>query len=267
MALEVVREAGRLVTLTRNPHALVLDRLGVKTQPYSMLLRNGLRVQLRPGRGDRHTFYETFLRGDYTVHGQPLSPGDVVIDVGANIGCFTLLAARAVGPTGKVFALEPNAESFQQLVHNIRINGLSNVCALRLAMGGRIGLVPLHNSAVSLFSSTYSSVNNIEISGETEEVEMTTISTFMQERSIAHCDYLKLDCEGSEYDILRDLPVHSVAQIGVEFHLVEGSCPSQATQRLARMGFRRVYSGSVSCFQYRDPNDHPDSEIAKAGNI
>ena len=47
------------------------------------------------------------LRHDYLSSGQTIAPGSTVIDVGANIGCFTMVAAKLVGPTGRVFALEP----------------------------------------------------------------------------------------------------------------------------------------------------------------
>lgn len=247
---QTLREGTNLVRLAKNPHQLVLDRLGWRTRPYTILLRDGLRMELRPMKGDRYSFYETVIRGDYTANGQIVPIGGTVIDVGANVGCFTLLAARAVGSTGRVFAVEPNANTFRQLQHNISINGLRNVTAVRAAIGGSVGPVELHNSSVSLFCSTYTSVNGIPISGEIERVQMTTLPRFMEEHEIEHCDYLKLDCEGSEYDILSDVTADMVSEISVEFHRVDGASPAHTTQRLSEKSFDLIYSGPISCFRY-----------------
>jgi FkbM family methyltransferase len=267
MMFQTMREGTYLIRLAKNPHQLVLDRLGWRTRPYTILLRNGLRMELRPKRGDRYTFYEAVIRGDYTAHGQLVPSGGTVIDVGANIGCFTLLAARAVGPTGRVFAVEPNSATFRQLQHNISINGLRNVTAVRAAIGGSVGRVSLHSSSISLFCSTYKSVNDVTISGEVEQVQMTTLLQFMEENGIAHCDYLKLDCEGSEYDILNDLPAGMVSEISVEFHRVNGARPFYTAQRLSESGFYRVYTGPISCFRYNNERTMDKQEGALRAGV
>jgi FkbM family methyltransferase len=64
-----------------------------------------------------------------------LSPGDCVLDIGANIGWSALQAARAVGPTGLVVALEPEIDNFRLLAENVRANRASNVIPLRLGAG------------------------------------------------------------------------------------------------------------------------------------
>lgn len=56
-----------------------------------------------------------------------LRPGDIFIDIGANIGYFSVLAARLVGPTGRVFAFEPVPPTVERLRHNIKINGVNNI--------------------------------------------------------------------------------------------------------------------------------------------
>ncbi|TNF32573.1 MAG: FkbM family methyltransferase, partial [Gammaproteobacteria bacterium] len=72
-----------------------------------------------------------------------LEPGDCVLDIGANIGYFTVLAASMVGPEGQVWAFEPEPLNSQLLGHNLHINGLSNVQALAVALGKSTGTVPL----------------------------------------------------------------------------------------------------------------------------
>ena len=66
-----------------------------------------------------------------------LRPGDAVIDVGANIGVYTLLAASVVGDQGKVVAFEPGRQSFARLQENVQLNGLHQVETRRAAVGKR----------------------------------------------------------------------------------------------------------------------------------
>ncbi len=68
-------------------------------------------------------------------------PGDVVIEVGANIGAHTIALARHVGPTGRVFAFEPQRVVFQTLCANVAINSLTNVECFWAAMGAERGVV------------------------------------------------------------------------------------------------------------------------------
>ena len=58
-----------------------------------------------------------------------LRPGGVFVDVGANVGVFTVMAARMVGPSGRVIAIEASPRVYPYLAHNVRTNGLENVCA------------------------------------------------------------------------------------------------------------------------------------------
>ena len=68
-----------------------------------------------------------------------IKPGKVVIDLGAHVGYYTLLAARAVGPTGKVFAFEPDESNHFLLIKDIEINGYSNVVAVKQAVSNYVG--------------------------------------------------------------------------------------------------------------------------------
>ena len=103
-----VARALQLFRETRNPVPIVLDRMSLARAPYCMQTKDGLRFELRPQRGDRFGFYEVLVRGDYTRFGQTIAPGATVIDIGANVGCFSILAARLAGPQGRVIAVEPD---------------------------------------------------------------------------------------------------------------------------------------------------------------
>jgi FkbM family methyltransferase len=102
---------------------------------------DGTRVRVSPSAmaralwKDRHvydrdlTFYRRFLR-----------PGDAVVDVGANIGLATLVAAKVVGPSGRIVAVEPHPRTFEYLRDNVQLNGLTDVVQLYcVALGEREG--------------------------------------------------------------------------------------------------------------------------------
>ena len=72
-----------------------------------------------------------------------LQPGDRMLDVGANTGFLTLLAARQVGPSGLVIAVEPSQREFQRLLANLTLNRASNVLALNLAGGDQVAISEL----------------------------------------------------------------------------------------------------------------------------
>ncbi len=72
--------------------------------------------------------------------------GDTVVDVGANIGYYTLLLANKVGKTGKVYAFEPDKINFEILAKNVKENNLENVVMINAAVGKKEGKLKLHRS-------------------------------------------------------------------------------------------------------------------------
>ena len=79
-----------------------------------------------------------------------LKPGDVFVDVGANIGWFTLIAASRVGRAGRVYSFEPEGENFQILARNIAVNRFSNVCCIRAALSDKNETRSLYTSKENL---------------------------------------------------------------------------------------------------------------------
>ena len=231
---------------------MIFDRFGLMARPYNMRLRNGLTIELRPGgSGDRYAFYEVLVRQDYTSSGQRLKPADTVIDVGANIGCFTLLAARAVGASGRVIALEPEKHTFRQLQRNIELSEMSNITALRVALGADECTVNLHYNGRALFSSLYNTIDGHSIQGDVQEVRMTTLEALMAKEGVERCHYLKLDCEGAEYDIVGSLSLEvaeCIEQITMEIHEVPGADLDALKFKLSQLGFTPVGRGRLAYY-------------------
>ena len=107
-------------------------------------LQPGLKIRLH---GDSELCHLIYCR-HFEAHEREflnrfLRPGDVFVDVGANIGLFTLIAAERVGPGGKVLAFEPTAKTFGRLVDNVQLNKLSNVECFKLALSDSQGHLQL----------------------------------------------------------------------------------------------------------------------------
>jgi FkbM family methyltransferase len=129
--------------------------------------------------------------------------GDVVVDLGANIGYFSLLAARLVGKKGKVYAFEPEPRNYNYLLKNIELNGYNNVFAIQKAVSNKTGKTKLY---LCPYDSGHHTINQfesiraykpdlVEEREEFIEVQTTTLDDFFKEQSI---DVIKMDVEGAE---------------------------------------------------------------------
>jgi FkbM family methyltransferase len=107
-----------------------------------------LDVKIYPWRGDRLIGDHLAVAGSYEPHVLPhfldsISAGDFVLDVGANIGIYSLLAAKKVGASGKVFSIEPVAKNVRSLCTGIIENDLSNVTVLPVAASDRSSVIAI----------------------------------------------------------------------------------------------------------------------------
>ena len=250
------RDLRLVLSYVRNPVRLILDRLGLQKEPYVVQHKTGLLFELRPRMGDRFGFYEVMLRGDYTDHGQVLEPGGVVVDIGANVGCFTILAANLVGPHGRVLAFEPDEMAFRQLQRNVALNGLNNVSTYQAAVGAREGSAKFFVSEESsLFSSMSEYIGERRQSGTVLDVQLTTLEATMQKEGLDRLDYLKLDCEGGEYDILGSMTTKlasCIAQVCMEAHEIPDHKPQELLDRLQELHFKQISRENVYYYRLRD---------------
>ena len=131
--------------------------------------------------------------------------GDTVVDLGANIGYFTLLAAKLVGKEGKVYSFEPEPRNYNYLLKNIEINGYSNVVAVQKAVSDKTGKTKLY---ICPYDSGHHTINqydgikayNPDFIGDKKEfveVEMVTLDDFFEAKNLS-IDVMKMDVEGAE---------------------------------------------------------------------
>ena len=132
-----------------------------------------------------------------------IKPGMVVIDVGAHVGYYTLLAAQRVGPTGKVYTFEPEPDNHALLLKNIELNGYRNVVATREAVSHRVGSSTLY--LTGLDNGRHSMYHNGLPERGSVVVETTTLDSFLESQGWPRVDLVKIDVEGAEMSVLTGM--------------------------------------------------------------
>jgi len=122
-----------------------------------------------------------------------LAPGDVFVDIGANCGAFTLFAARMLGQSGRVVAIEPMPEMIQRLRFNVTANALPNVQIFETAVGRQPGSATLY---VDELRRGHSSMSAVE--GTPTTVPVDTLQSIITQAGVDRIDALKIDIEGYE---------------------------------------------------------------------
>ncbi len=177
-----------------------------------LVLRDGSRFSIRPGTGDLGVVNEAAICNPYFDPGY-ISCHDqsVVIDVGANIGDFSVQSARLC-PRGQVYAIDPIREHCERVAEHVKLNALENVQIFQLAIGGVTGDVEIHSDG-SRSSTQWGS-------GAAILTQQVTLPEFMRINQIERIDLLKLDCEGSEWDIFpaAETVLPAIRQICLEYH-------------------------------------------------
>lgn len=163
--------------------------------------------------------------------------GDTVIDVGAHIGTFSLLAATRAADV-RVFAIEASRESFDLLQINVALNRSGSIDVTRAALADREGEVSLYHSPDNWGHSTVSRLSAVQ-----ETVPAVSLARFLREKGIAQCAFMKMNCEGSEFPILlaADRSVLSRIQtLLVLYHcdLYQGADEQALLRHLEGCGFR-----------------------------
>jgi len=144
-----------------------------------------------------------FEESEISFFNRYIKPGDIVIDIGANIGLFTLIASENVGSTGQVFSFEPSPQTYKWLTENIEANVLRNVESFKLALSDREGNIDFFIS-----SEGYDAFNSIikPSKGQNyikESVPTLTLDAFIKTQNLAgKISFIKLDVEGYEIPLI-----------------------------------------------------------------
>lgn len=199
-----------------------------------------LHFRVRPGTDDIDIIQEVQSTPYYRFALSLLQEDSIVIDVGAHIGSFTLLAAVR---GARVLALEPVPSNYTSLVENVRLNNLqAQVKTLNRAAWSLAGkrTMRVTDETTGGSSLCYGKETAPEI-----PVHCVRLDELMDTERITICDLLKLDCEGAEFEILSTLSQvgwQKIKAIVLEYHLLSGPNRSVARLRtpLTMQGFQSV---------------------------
>lgn len=211
----------RLALTVMNWPIYFLNRFGMTKGNIRYHLWNGMTVETRPYSVDGSALNEVWFDRSYdpNAFGIPFDwkHAKNIIDVGGHIGTFTLFAA-AKSPNAQIVTLEPEPGNFVMLTANVVANKL-------------LGRITLHNMGlgdgkpITLFTFPNdrggNSVYRTQEGGVPVTIETISLRELFDRHSVTVCDYLKIDCEGAEYEALYGLPsayFGRIRMIGLEYH-------------------------------------------------
>ena len=191
-----------------------LRHLGKETYIYR--LSPTTRLKMRVNSYDRLFVFEVWQLKEYEDEHFRIRAADVVIDISAQIGAFSLWAA-GLATSGLVYAFEPNAENYRLLVEKKELNAFSNLHTFKQAVSARKGNARMYFSKFHTGSHSFFDSD----AGHATMVPTTSLADVFEDNCISRVNYLKVDAEGAEYPIILNTPpaiLERIDKIILEFH-------------------------------------------------
>jgi FkbM family methyltransferase len=184
--------------------------------------------------------YGTYEPEETRVFRSKCRPGDTVIDVGANVGWYTIIASKFVGNNGRVIAFEPEPENFAILKRNVLANGCDNVTLEQKALSNAAGELTLYLDEAN--KGRHSTV--LDWKGKTIKVEALRLDDYLENR-FKKVDFVKIDVEGAEPMVLEGMKravesnpaIRLVVEFAPERWVAAGHQPEQFLDDLIKQGF------------------------------
>jgi len=157
----------------------------------------------KKGLGLTVSHYGTYEKSESKIMEEEIKVGNIVVDVGANIGLHTLNMARIVGNTGQVFAFEPDPSNFKILEKNVKVNNYQNIILEQKAVGDKHGRTTLYQSdhpgMHRIFPQTKQAKGQVQ-------VELTSLDKyFIDSNLVDKINFIKIDVEGLEFSVLKGM--------------------------------------------------------------
>ena len=172
-------------------------------------------------------FIEIFFKRTYS-YCFPFNKKCTIVDIGSHKGYFALYASRNVAEGSKIYAIEPEAENFRVLTNNLKMNSIDNVTPCNSAIAGSTGQRELY-----ITNSVNHTLFKNDQKGDIKKVVNTlSFFDFCKNNNIDSIDFLKVDCEGAEYEIIESINselVKKIKTIAIEFHDLQDGKNSSST--------------------------------------
>lgn len=186
--------------------------------------------------GIHATLSEHFMDRKYKDY-VDVEEGDIVVDIGFNYGVFAIKSLY--NKASKIYGFEPSQKAYN--VCKKIYTDKDKIELFNFAVGGNNGKVVFKQGKSSLTSSTYGDVEDFETSYEVDVIKLTDFLFF---HKIDKIDFLKVDCEGSEYEIFDSIPddiFSNIKKIHVEFHYNDGIKVFSLIDKLDRNNFEWIF--------------------------
>lgn len=169
-----------------------------------------------------------------------IKKGDTVLDIGGHIGYYTLISAKLVGESGKVYVFEPDPTNFSILKKNVELNGYKNVVLVNKAVSDKTGKCKLYLDEKDLGGH---SINDIKDKMKSIEIESVKLDDFLKNEKV---DFIKMDIEGAEPKAIKGmgsiLKRNNDVKIFMEFvpHFLRksGTTPEEFLKTIRGLGFK-----------------------------
>lgn len=203
------------------------------------------RMRIRVNTFDKQAIYEVWKMKEYETEHFIIHPGEVIIDIGAHIGTFSVWAAQKA-VSGRVISFEPNPENYALLEENRDLNELTNLYIVNSAVSAGRG-------QAKLFTSNYHNMTHSFFEEGTRDhtlVDTLSLSDILQEFSLVKVHFLKIDAEGAEYQIILNTPAEVLLRIDkifIEYHdyLDHGYTYKDLIDYLAENGYKTETGASA----------------------
>jgi FkbM family methyltransferase len=187
----------------------------IKKENVILETRNNIKIKIRTNSTDIMQLGTVWLVEDYEGSEFNINNEDIIIDIGAHIGLFSLFVSQYC-KNGKIFSYEPIEKNFNILKENIELNKIKNIIHFNSAVSNQ-------SNKLKIFIDSDDSAHSIfESDRDFIEVNSTTIKSIFDENKIKKCNLLKLDCEGAEYQIIESIPKEYFLKIDkmiIEYHI------------------------------------------------
>ena len=177
----------------------------LKVAPPRLRCKNDIIIEYHPKIMGDAVVRELLLSGEFEplqsrLIGELLPPAGVFLDIGANIGYFSILASKIVGSQGTVYAFEPVPTTYECLLRNLVLNNATNVIAMNDACFSNSGEMKMScrdDSGKSCLSRGDSHDSDVTVS-----VTVTTLDRFLETRKLKRVDLIKIDTEGADVEVI-----------------------------------------------------------------